>query len=173
MKLYQELGLDLWKTEDGWHHFFICIRFDPQNYSLTPMNLPAIVILLVTKLYIVEQIYFETFLHFSINEWIKLDPNIRPLDSHAMLGKKRGNFYKAFWKKHLQYKCFDPQRSKFLNRLRLDFCYKHKQKFHHNFAGTVNPLCSCALETESNDYFFRRCQNYRHFAQPFWRIKQH
>ena len=56
------------------------------------MNLPAIVILLVTKLYIVEQIYFETFLHFSINEWIKLDPNIRPLDSHAMLGKKRVTF---------------------------------------------------------------------------------
>ena len=66
MKLYQELGLDLWKTEDGWHHFFICIRFDPQNYSLTPMNLPAIVILLVTKLYIVEQIYFETLFYISV-----------------------------------------------------------------------------------------------------------
>ena len=27
----------------------------------------------------------------------------------------------------------------------------------------MNPLCSCALETESTDHFFPRCQNYVSF----------
>ena len=31
----------------------------------------------------------------------------------------------------------------------------------------MNPLCSCALETESTDYFFLRCQNYVSFRTVF------
>ena len=36
-------------------------------------------------------------------------------------------------------------------------------KFRHNFIDTANPLCSCALDTESTDHFFLRCQNYVSF----------
>ena len=42
----------------------------------------------------------------------------------------------------------------------LGFSHLREHKFRHNFADTVNPLCSCALETESTDHFFLRCQNY-------------
>ena len=58
------------------------------------------------------------------------------------------------------YNIYGPQGSKLLNRLRLGFSHLHEHKFRHNFADTVNPLCPCALETESTEYFFLRCQNY-------------
>ena len=61
------------------------------------------------------------------------------------------------------YNIYDPQGSKLLNRLRLGFSHLREHKFRHNFADTVNPLCSCALETESTDHFFLRCQNYVSF----------
>ena len=59
---------------------------------------------------------------------------------------------------------YDPQRSRLLNRLRLGFSHLRQHKFRHNFADTVNPLCSCALETESTDHFFLHCQSYVSFC---------
>ena len=58
---------------------------------------------------------------------------------------------------------YDPQESKLLNRLRLGFSHLSKHKVQHNFADTVNLLCSCALETECTDHFFLRCQKYISF----------
>ena len=58
---------------------------------------------------------------------------------------------------------YKTQGSKALNRLRTGFSHLREQRLQHNFANTVNPLCSCALETESTDHFFLRCQNYVSF----------
>ena len=33
-------------------------------------------------------------------------------------------------------------------------------RFRHNFADTLNPLCSCSLETVTTAHFFLRCRNY-------------
>ena len=49
---------------------------------------------------------------------------------------------------------------KLLTRLRLGFSHLFEHKFRHNFADSLNPLCSCSLETESTLHFFLRCQNY-------------
>ena len=54
----------------------------------------------------------------------------------------------------LDFSVYDPQGSKLLNTLRLGFMHWCKHMFPHNFADTVNPLCSCALETESKNYLF-------------------
>ena len=35
----------------------------------------------------------------------------------------------------------------------------------HNFANTVNPLCSCSLEIESTEYYFLCCHNYVTFGK--------
>ena len=48
---------------------------------------------------------------------------------------------------------------KLINRLRLGFSHLREHKFRHNFADTVNPLCSCTLETENTEHFFLRRQN--------------
>ena len=55
---------------------------------------------------------------------------------------------------------YDPLGIKLLNRLRVDFSHLNEHKFRHNFADTLNPLCSCSLETESMAHFFLRCRYY-------------
>ena len=112
-------------------------------------------------LYCRTDLFRNSFLPFSINEWNKLDPDIRNLDSHEMFRKKLLNFIRPSEKSI--FNIYDPQGSKLLNRLRLGFSHLREHKFRHNFADTVNPLCSCALETESTDHFFLCCQNYVSF----------
>ena len=90
-----------------------------------------------------------------------MDTDIENLDSHVKFRKKLLNFIRPSEKSI--FNIYDPQRSKLLNRIRLGFSHLREHKFRHNFADTVNPLCSCALETESTDHFFLRCQNYVSF----------
>ena len=106
----------------------------------------------------------NSFLPFSINEWNKLDRDIRNLDSHEIFRKKLLNFIRPSEKSI--FNIYDPQGSKLLNRLRLGFSHLREHKFRHNLADTANLLCSCALETESTYHFFLRCQNYVLFHTP-------
>ena len=55
---------------------------------------------------------------------------------------------------------YDPLGIKLFNRLRVDFSHLNEHKFRHNFADTLNPLCSGSLETESTAHFFLRCRYY-------------
>ena len=79
-----------------------------------------------------------------------------------MFCKKLLNFIRPAEKS--VFNIFDAQGSKLLNRLWLGFSHLREHKFRHNFADTVNTLCSCALETESKDHFFLRCQSYVSFC---------
>ena len=54
---------------------------------------------------------------------------------------------------------YDPLGVRSLSRLRLDFSHLREHKFRHNFADTLNPLCSRSLETEDTEHYFLRCQN--------------
>ena len=58
------------------------------------------------------------------------------------------------------YETYDPLGIKLLTRLRLAFSHFPEHKFRHNFPESLNPLCSCSLETEYLLHFFLRCQNY-------------
>ena len=60
---------------------------------------------------------------------------------------------------NVTYGIYDPLGVRLLNRLRLGFSHLREHKFRHNFADTLNPLCSCSLETEDTEYYFLRCQN--------------
>ena len=55
---------------------------------------------------------------------------------------------------------YDPLAIKLISRLRVDFSHLNDHKFRHNFADTLNPLCSCSLETERMAHFFLRCRYY-------------
>ena len=57
------------------------------------------------------------------------------------------------------YGIYDPFGVKLINILRLGFSHLREHKFRHNFADTMNPLCSCTLETENTEHFFLRCQS--------------
>ena len=110
-------------------------------------------------------LFRNSFLPFSINEWNKLDPDIINLDSYEMFHNKLLNFIRPSEKGI--FNIYDPQESKRLHRLKLGFRHLCEHKFRHNFADIVNPLCSCALETESADHFFLRCKNYVSFRTVF------
>ena len=57
------------------------------------------------------------------------------------------------------YGIYDPLRVTLINRLPLGFSHLREHKFRHNFADTVNPLCSCTPETENTEHSLIRCQN--------------
>ena len=104
------------------------------------------------------EIFKNSFSPYTIYEWNKLDPDIRRIDSYIGFLKKLLSFIKPTENK--TFSIYDPLGIKLLNRLRVDFSHLKEHKFRHNFADTINPLCSCSLETEGTAHFFLRCQNY-------------
>ena len=50
--------------------------------------------------------------------------------------------------RNITYKTYDRLGIKLLTRLWLGFSHLSKQKFRHTFADSLNPLCSCSLQTE-------------------------
>ena len=55
---------------------------------------------------------------------------------------------------------YNPLGIQLLNRLRVDFSHLNEHKLRRNFAYTLNPLCSCSLETETTAHIFLRCRYY-------------
>ena len=166
--MYQELGLESWKDRRWlrrlcYLHKVLSAKLPAYLYELIPPIInshrnPGC----YRALYCRTDLFRNSFLPFSINQWNKLYPDIRNLDSHEMFRKKLLNFIMPSEKSI--FNIYDPQGPKLLDRLRLGFSYLPEHKFRHNFADTVNPLCSCAFETESTDDFFLRCQNYLSFC---------
>ena len=58
------------------------------------------------------------------------------------------------------YNIIDPYGLKLLTRLRVNLSHLREHKFRHNFLNTLNPLCSCMLETESTGHYLLRCPFY-------------
>ena len=104
------------------------------------------------------EIFKNSFLPYAINEWNKLDPEIRRIDSYVGFRKKILSFIKPMENK--TFNIYDLLGIKLLNRLRVDFSHLNEHKFRHNFADTINPLCSRSLETESTAHFFLCCRYY-------------
>ena len=86
------------------------------------------------------------------------DPEIKRIDSYVGFRKKLLSFIKPIENK--TFSIYDPLGIKLLNRLRVDFSHLNEHKFRHNFDDTLNPLCSCSLETESMTHFFLHCRYY-------------
>ena len=98
------------------------------------------------------------FLPYTIKEWNKLYPEIRKAETYASLRKMFLDFITPIGSS--TYKIFDQLGIKLLTRLRLlGFSHISENKFRHNFADSLSPLCFCALETESTVHFFLGCKN--------------
>ena len=100
----------------------------------------------------------NSFLPYTIKEWNKLDSEIRNAETYASFRKMLLNFIRPIG--NSTYKIYDPLGIKLLTRFWLGFSHLFEHKFTHNFADSLNPLCSCSLETESTLHFFLCCQNY-------------
>ena len=55
----------------------------------------------------------------------------------------------------IAFNCHNCKEIKYLTRLRLSLSHLHKLK--HSFQDTLNLLCSCGLDAETNTHFFLSC----------------
>ena len=104
------------------------------------------------------ELFQNSFLLFTISERNKSDPDVRNVDTYSLFRKNLLAFIRPT--ENSFYSIYDPVGMKLLNRLRQGFSHLREHKFKHSFADTVNPLCSCYLETESTKDYFLRCHNY-------------
>ena len=101
--------------------------------------------------------YFRNFF-FScvINNWNKLDPEIRNSSSYLSFRNGLIKFIRPS-----ECKIFnipDQVGVKLLTRLQLGSSRLLERKFRHKFEDVLNPLCSCSIEPETTMHFFLRCQ---------------
>ena len=99
----------------------------------------------------------NSFLPFTLTECNELDSDIKNIDSHAVFRKKLLTFIIPLGND--AYGIYGPLGVRLLNRLCLGFSHLRENKFRHNFADTLNQLCSCSLETEDTEHYFLHCQN--------------
>ena len=105
-----------------------------------------------TWLYCRTDLFWNFFLPFSTNEWTKLDPEIRNLDSHVKFPKKLLNFISPSEKSI--FNIYDPQGSKLLSRLGLGFSHLREHKFRHNFAGYCESvMLMCSWDWKHRSFF--------------------
>ena len=86
-----------------------------------------------------------------------MDADPKNIDSLASFRKKLFTFIRSLGND--TYGIYNLLGVRLLNRLRLGFSHLRGHKFRHNFSNTLNPLCSCSLETEDTENYFLRCRN--------------
>ena len=96
------------------------------------------------------EFFQNLFLPLTTTEWNKLDFDVRNVDTYSFFCKNLFAFIRLI--ANSLWSIYDPLGIKLLHRLRLGFSHLLENKFKHNFADTVNPLCSS---------FFR---NWKHAA---------
>ena len=97
--------------------------------------------------------FSKTFFPLCIEEWNKLNPEIRN-------AKSIYKFKKSIITEKLEnslYNVHDPIGVKLLSRLRLQFTHLNEHKFRHGFNDTVNPMCPCGTDGETTEHFLLRC----------------
>ena len=109
--------------------------------------------------------YKNYFSSYAIKECNKLDPEIRNVETYASFRKMLLNFTRPTGSS--TYKIYDQLGIKVLTRLQLGFSHLSEHIFRHNFADSLNPLCSYSLETQSTLQFFLGCQNYTTLRRAF------
>ena len=168
-KLYQELGLESlkdrrWLRRMSYLYKIISTKLPPYLYELIPPLQRSHRYPGCFQTFRFRTTFFQnSFLPFTITEWNKLDSDMKNIDSHAVFRKKLLTFITTL--ENDTYGIYDPLGVRLLNRLRLGFSNLREHKFRHNFAGTLNPLCSCFLETDDTEYYFLRCQNNLSFGK--------
>ena len=103
--------------------------------------------------------YFKySFFPSTLNDWFKLDINIRRSESISLFKSRLLSFIRPI--QNSIYNIFDPKGLKLLTRLRLGLSHLNKHKFQHNFQDCLNPLCSCSLEAEDTKHYLLHCHHF-------------
>ena len=159
-KLYQELGLESPQLQRWYRKLYCFYRIynkQAPDYltELIPTgnqadqtrhlaNTPS----LIFKHNFFNNIFFQS----AILEWNKLDASLRNSPSYnlfktSILKLIRSSSNKIF-------ECHNPKGIKLVTRLRLRLSHLRENKFKHSFQDTLNPICSCGLDTETTSHYF-------------------
>ena len=96
-----------------------------------------------------------SFFPSTLNNWFRLDINIRNSESISLLKSRLLSFIRP--NQSNIYNIFDPIGLKLLTQLHLGLNHLNKHEFCHNFQDCLNPLCSCSLEIEdATQYLLHR-----------------
>ena len=167
-KIYKELGLESLKFR---RHFRIICTF----FKIKQSELPSYLYNLIPKsnhsyntrqldkvesFYCRTDIFKNSFFPSVIDEWNKLKPDIRIVDSFSKFKKLIINLDNGRPLFNPIYNTFNLIGLKYLPCLLLELSHLSEHKFKHNFQDCINALCACSLGPESNSYFFLRCHNY-------------
>ena len=110
--------------------------------------------------------FSNTFFPYCINEWNKLNGNLRNGSSIYKFKNYLTKFIKV--KENSTFSISNPLGLKLLTHLRLNFRHLNEHKFRQNFRDTVNPVCSCGALIETIDHYFLRCQNFALVRSSFF-----
>ena len=154
-KLYQELGPESlknrrWLRRMCYLYKNISTKSPPYLYELIPplqrsRRYPGCFKTLRCR----TELFRNSFLPFTINEWNRPDSDIKNSDCCTIFRKKLLGFIRPAG--NSMNGIYDPfGLVKLINRLRLGFSDLQEHKFRHNFADTVNPF-SCTIETENTE----------------------
>ena len=162
-KLYQELGLESLKSR-RWYKRLSCMfkimKKEAPNYLIN--LIPKCEQTIRTRNNHIPSYHCRTdcfkysFFPSTLNDWFKLDENIRNSESIAIFKSRLLSFIRPVQSNI--YHIFDPKGLKFLTRLRLGLSHLNEHKFRHNFQGCLNPLCSCSLGIEDTSHYLLHCQ---------------
>ena len=85
----------------------------------------------------------STFVPYCINEWIKLNDNLRNANAICKFKKRLTKFIKVI--KNSSFSISDPLGLKLLTLLWLNFSHLNEHNFRYNFRDTVNSMSLCVL----------------------------
>ena len=165
-RIYNELGLEslekrrwyrrmcvFWKMVNGYAPSYLTECLPPPQFSRNPTRQDLFSI--VTK----NTSYFsKSFFPFCTDQWNALDPAIKNIKSISLFKKSLLSFLRPT--AAYVFDVVDYSGLKLLTRLRLNLSHLNEHKFCHNFRDTVNPLCSCSLESETTSHFLLHCPFY-------------
>ena len=93
----------------------------------------------------------HSFFPSDQNDWFELDINIRNSESIPLFKCRLLSFIRPV--QNNIYNIFDSKGLKFLTRLRLGLSHLNAHRFRDNVQDSLNPLCSCSLETEDVSHY--------------------
>ena len=102
-------------------------------------------------------VFRTSFFPYVIDEWNKLKPEIRKVESYLKFRKLIFNLDNGHPISNSIYNIFNPLGLKYLTCLRLELSNLNEFRFNYNFQECI---VSCSIEPASNSHFFRRCHQY-------------
>ncbi len=165
-KLYQELGLESLCDRRRYRrlvYFFNIVHGNCPEY-LSELLPPKILSRnpqranLFYEDHSNSNFYSNSFFPFCIKAWNQLGPELRNSASISIFKASLLKFYRP--KPAPIFNVLDPGGLKLLSRLRVGLSHLRDHKFRHNFFDTINPLCSCNIESETTSHYLLHCSFY-------------